>query len=58
METVVRGKYPKTERTLSLLMKVVQRELEDGKLKVQVLSDLVDLKERIDAEGKESSGRG
>lgn len=57
MVTEVVEKYPRTRKVLKTLMKIVQRELEDGKLKVQLLSDLVDVQEILDNDGRESSGR-
>jgi len=47
----VKDKYPKTKKALEQAMKVVQRELPDGKLKVEMLSQLVDLDERIGSNG-------
>jgi len=40
-------KYPRTKESLQKTMKVAQRELEDGRLKVDVLSSLVDLIEKL-----------
>ena len=53
-ETKIVG-YTEVEDILSKAMKVVQRKLEDGKLKVKLLNTLVDAKEMLDNEGKESS---
>lgn len=57
MVTEVVEKYPRTRKALESLMKIVQRELEDGRFKVKVLSDLVDLIERLDNGEKEPSGK-
>jgi len=43
----VKVKYPRTKRALEHAMKVVQRELEDGKLKVDLLSSLVDIMDKL-----------
>jgi len=58
MALMVVEKYPKTNKALTAFMKIVQRELPDGKLKVEVLSVLVDVKEKLDNDGKEPSGQG
>ena len=57
MVTEVSEKYPRTKKALESLMKIVQRELEDGRFKVKILSDLVDLIERLDNDEKEPSGK-
>jgi len=47
----VKDKYPKTKEAIERTMKIVQRELEDGKLKVEMLSSLVDLRDKISING-------
>ena len=46
-------KYPRTRKVIEHAMKVVQRELEDSMLKVELLSILLDVRERLD--GKTNS---
>jgi len=55
MTTTVQEKYPRTRKALEKSMKIVQRELEDGKLKVDLLTNLVDLRDKLDNDGKEGS---
>jgi hypothetical protein len=55
-ESKIKERYPKTRKVLEQCMKVVQRELEDGRLKVDLLSGLLELKERLD--GKERTSKG
>ena len=57
MVTEIEEKYPKTNEGLRLLMKTVQRELEDGQLKVELLGIFVTAMDILDKERKESSGR-
>lgn len=56
MRTEVSEKYPRTRKALKTSMKIVQRELEDGKLKVKLLSVLLDLVEKLDSDKKEPDG--
>ena len=48
METTTKERYPRTRKALDQVMKIVQRELEDGRLKVDLLSDLLGLKEKLE----------
>lgn len=57
METEVSIKYYRTDRALRKLMKIVQRELGDGELKIELLSGLLDLIRKLDNDGKEPDGR-
>lgn len=45
VKAVVR--YPRTKKSIEQTMKIVQRELEDGRLKVEVLDLLVNLREKV-----------
>jgi len=40
-------KYPKTKKALERAMKVAQREMDDDRLKVTLLSSLVDSVEKV-----------
>jgi len=53
MVTAISGKYPRTRKALEKSMKIVQRELEDGKLKVDFLTILLDLRDKLDNGEKE-----
>lgn len=57
MATVVKEKYSRIRKGIEYTMKVVQRDLENGRLKVEFLSTLLDLRERLDKDGRESSGQ-
>jgi len=57
METEVSIKYYRTDKALRKLMKTVQRELEDGELKIEFLSALIGLIRKLDNDGKEPDGR-
>ena len=46
--------YPKTREIIGKAMKVVQREFEDSRLKVVFLTTLLDLREKLDKNGKEN----
>lgn len=48
-------KYSRIRKGIEYTMKVVQRDLENGRLKVEFLSTLLDLRERLDKDGRESS---
>jgi len=45
--------YPKTKVIIGKAMKVVQRELDDSRLKVLFLNTLLDLREKLDKNGTE-----
>jgi len=47
----------KIDGILSKVMKTVRKEVEDGKLKVELLNSLMELKEKLDGDGKEPNGR-
>jgi hypothetical protein len=53
MKSVSRVKegYPRTKKVIEQSMKIVQRELEDGRLKVDILSDLLSIKEKLENDG-------
>jgi len=54
MGTAILDKYPRTKKALEASMKIVQRELGDGKLKVHFLTVLVDLRDKLENDGKEA----
>lgn len=56
MVTAISEKYPRTRKVLEKSMKIVQRELEDGKLKVDLLTILLELRDKLNNDGKESNG--
>lgn len=49
----IQESYPRTKKAIEVSMKVVQRELEDGRLKVDLLSGLLELRERLDNDGRD-----
>ena len=55
MVTEVVEQYSRVTKILESLMKAVQRDLENSQLKIDILSNLIDVKERLDSEGKEPS---
>ena len=50
--------YAEVEDIFSKAMKIVQRKLDNGKLKVKLLNGLVELQEVLENEGKEPSESG
>lgn len=44
--------YPRTRKVIELSMKIVQRELGDGRLKVDLLTGLLELREKLDNDGR------
>lgn len=48
MVVTVKTKYPKTKKVIEQSMKIVQRELEDGRLKIDLLESLLGLKEKLE----------
>ena len=51
-----RDRYTRVEKILNKAMKSVQRNLDDGWIKVNILNGLIDAKEQLDSDGKESHG--
>ena len=47
-ETKVKGEHPRTRKAIEQSMKIVQRELEDGRLKLDLLNGLLELKEKLE----------
>jgi len=51
----VEKKHFRVTKILESLMKAVQRDLDNSQLKVDVLSNLIDVKEKLDNDGKKES---
>lgn len=52
IDEVAEVKYPRTKKAIEQSMKIVQRELEDGRLKIDLLGRLLELKETIENDGR------
>lgn len=48
MVGTVKTKYPRMSKVIEQSMKIAQRELEDGRLKVDILTRLLELKEKLE----------
>ena len=56
MVSEIKDKHSRIKKGIEYTMKVVQRDLEDGRLKVDFLNALLDLRERLDNDGREITG--
>ncbi len=53
--TEIKERYPRTKKVIENAMKVMQRELEDSMLKVELLRDLLTMREKLDGKNPDSN---